>query len=63
MGFMRLEIGAAHFLEGLSGIFVELTVKGRIGKLFECFGLVVRVIRDYRGGSLVSRADQNEDWR
>jgi len=43
--------------EGLGGIFLEGTLKGRIVKLFEGFGLVVRIIHNYRGGSLVSQAD------
>jgi len=58
MGSMRLKVGGDPINEGLGGIFLEGTVKGRIGKLFEGFGLVVH---DYRGGSLVSRAD-NDGW-
>jgi len=44
-------------------MFFEGTVKGRMGKLFEGFGLVVRVVHDYRGCSLVSRADNDSRIR
>jgi len=46
----------------LGGIFLEGPVEGSIGKLFEDF-VFGRVVLDYRGGSLVSRTDQNEEWR
>ena len=59
MGSMRLEVGADFIKEGLGGILLKGAVKGRIGKLFEGFGLVVRIIHDYRGGSLVSGADND----
>jgi len=48
---MSLEVGADYIKKGLGGIILEETVKGWIEKLFEGFGLVVRVIYDYHGGS------------
>jgi len=44
---MRLEVGVDLIKEGLVVVIFE-GVEGRIGKLFEGFGLVVRVIHDYR---------------
>jgi len=55
----RLEVGADPIKEGLGGIFLEGTVKARIGTLFEDFRLVVRVIHDYRGSCRVIRADND----
>jgi len=63
MGSMHFLVGANLIKEGLRGIILEGTVKCRIGKLSEGFALVVRVIHDYRGGSLVNRPDNNSWMR
>jgi hypothetical protein len=56
---MHFQVSVDFVEEGWSRILLQGTVRGGIRELFEGFGSIVRVIHDHRGGTLVSRADND----